>query len=363
MLASPTGCTIADAQWVASRIARPSGWRVVVRQRMHRAAPLARCLLACLCLLAPWAAPPAEAAPCVPEAQTLATAQIESALRAADAHGPGTVDARDRGFLWRIDRDGRSSWLYATVHVGRAGWLIPGPRVLKAIEASNTVALELDLQDADIRRRLAEGMRAKPGEKVPEALATRLRAQLAAQCLAPAAMAQLSPMVQLAAATSLAARADGLDPSYAIDGFLAALARVLGKPVVSLETPEAQLALLRGDPGTADERLERGLAEIEQGKVRPMLLRVAEIWDEGQADELVHYEAWCECADTDAERAELKRLLDDRNPQLADRIAALHAGGQRVFAAVGALHMFGAHALPKLLAERGFEVRRIKFER
>ena len=59
----------------------------------------------------------------------------------------------------------------------------------------------------------------------------------------------------------------------------------------------------------------------------------------------------------------MRRLNDDRNPALAQRIDALHGQGRRVFAAVGALHMTGAQALPRLMAERGYRVERIRFER
>ncbi len=58
-----------------------------------------------------------------------------------------------------------------------------------------------------------------------------------------------------------------------------------------------------------------------------MLLRIARVWEQGRDDELARYEQWCDCADTEADRAALKRLLDDRNPALADRIDALHAPG------------------------------------
>ena len=40
----------------------------------------------------------------------------------------------------------------------------------------------------------------------------------------------------------------------------------------------------------------------------------------------------------------------------ADKVKALHAAGQRVFVAVGALHMVGPQGLPALLAEAGFQV-------
>lgn len=383
----------------ASGASQPSRWRRGALAGLLCAPHLARGLLALAGLLVaatvqaqgPAQGPAQSPAHCPPDVQARAPARIEAALRAAvrsdatpddaapreaapgdagphamgqaDAGRSATVPGRapDRGFLWRVERDGHASYLYGTVHVARAAWLLPGPRVLAAFRASDTLALELDVLDADIQRRLAEGMRARPEEALPAALAVRLQAQITAQCLAPAPMARLSPIVQLAALTTLAARADGLDPAYAIDAFLAAFARVGGKPVVSLESPEAQLALLRGDPRTAEERLDKGLAGLERGAVRPMLLRTAQLWDAGRADELERFEDWCDCAGTEAERAELKRLLDDRNPQLAERIAALHAGGASVFAAVGALHLFGAHALPRLLAARGFELRRVEF--
>ena len=287
---------------------------------------------------------------CPPQAQLLSAAQV----------GAGTRDAIDRGFLWRIARDGRISYLYGTLHIARPQWMFPGPRTLRALTASDTLALELDVLDADIQRRLAIGMRADPAQALLEPLAERLRVQLEAACLSPEAMSALAPAVQLAALTTLAGRRDGLDPAYAIDLFLAGYGRAIGKTVLSLETPELQLALLKGEPQMAQESLARGLEQLERAQARPMLLRISDIWDQGRIDELMRYEQWCDCADTEADRAALKRLLDDRNLPLAERIEALHAAGKRVFAAVGALHMIGPTGLPALLAKRGFTVERIE---
>ena len=63
-----------------------------------------------------------------------------------------------------------------------------------------------------------------------------------------------------------------------------------------------------------------------------------------------------------AERASLERLIEPRNAPMAVRIDALHAGGQRLFVAVGIMHMVGDGALPRLLAERGFTVERVQFD-
>jgi uncharacterized protein YbaP (TraB family) len=50
------------------------------------------------------------------------------------------------------------------------------------------------------------------------------------------------------------------------------------------------------------------------------------------------------------------RLLDQRNILMAEKIDALHQGGKRVFVAVGAMHMAGRTALPKLLQDKGYRV-------
>ena len=55
----------------------------------------------------------------------------------------------------------------------------------------------------------------------------------------------------------------------------------------------------------------------------------------------------------------LKRLLDDRNPGLADSVDRLHAQGRPVLAAVGALHMPGPGGLVALLEKKGYAVRRV----
>ena len=161
-----------------------------------------------------------------------------------------------------------------------------------------------------------------------------------------------------------AGRRDGIDPTYAIDAALSVYAHAAGKQVVSLETPELQLAALQMEhPRETIDLVESGLTEIENGHTHLMLKRIARIWSESNYAELARYQQWCECLDTEAERKEMKRLLDKRNPAMAERIEALHGQGQRVFAAVGSLHMFGATGLPALMAQRGYRVERVDFSR
>lgn len=295
------------------------------------------------------------AASCPPTAQVPTQQQVQAGWR----------DARDHGFLWRVRRDGRDSFLFGTVHVGRAEWVYPGPGVMRALTASDTVALELDLIDPDIQRRLASNLAAPPASAarlaaLPAPLQQRLHRQFEVACLPAPAMAALTPEMQVITLATLVGRRDGLDPSYGIDLFLAAWAHAEKKTVVSLETPELQAGLLRSD--SMAERIkfvQSTLEQLESGSARPQLSRLTQAWAEGNLSELASYRDWCECLQTDADRTAMARLVDDRNPALADSITALHDAGKRVFAAVGSLHMTGPRGLPELLAQRGFSVERI----
>lgn len=310
---------------------------------------LAAAVLACSASMQARAQAPAT---CPPVATPFTQEESQAGLRTA----------RDRGFLWRITRDGRSSWLYGTVHAARRDWMFPGPKVTQALKASDTIALELDLQDPEIGRRLGEGLAAQRSAPLPEPLRQRLARLADAECIPAQMLAPLSPEMQIATLSVMVARRDGIDPSYGIDVVLGGFGRGAGKTVVSLETPEQQLGVLQmQSPQETLAFVESGLQDLESGRARPLVLRLTKVWAEADLDELARYASWCDCLNTESDRAQQARLLDERNPPLADAVAALHATGKNVFAAVGSLHMIGPLGLPALLAQRGFSVERVRF--
>lgn len=305
-----------------------------------------------------WSAAPATAKPavaCPPVAQMPSAEQLQAAQQTA----------RDRGFLWRIERDGRRSYLYGTMHLGKLDWAIPGPQLRGALNSVDTLALELDLTDPALLQQLAASLAGKPDAvMLPAALQQRLARQTAAACLPPAALDSQHPVMRAITLAVLAARWEGLDPSYAQELVLGGFARAAKLSVVSLESVDEQMAaLIPAEPAKALLMIGQTLDQLEAGTTRRATARLAKAWAEARLDDLAQYEDWCECVASDDDRNFLKRLNDDRNPALARRIDAVHASGKRVFAAVGALHMTGAMALPKLLAERGFKVERIEFAR
>lgn len=268
---------------------------------------------------------------------------------------------RDRGLLWRITRDGRSSWLYGTLHVGKPAWRRLGPQLAAALRAADVLALEIDPSDPELLQALHE---LQPPALLPPELQQRLDQAYGRACLSPESMATLHPLLQATTLTVLEARWMGLDPAYAMEQLLAAQVRASGRRVVSLETVAQQkAALVPADPAEALSALEHSLAQLEDRSARRVLERMAAAWERGDLAALEDYESWCECVATEDDRAFMRKLNDERNGPLADGIEAQHRLGRRVFAAVGALHMTGPQSLPLLMAQRGFRVERVAFRR
>jgi len=317
--------------------------------------------VACLCLLvargAASATPGQEPAGCPPPPPAALTAQqIQE----------GLAQAQDRGFLWRLTKDGHRSYLYGTIHMARREWAFPGPKTLEALREIDTVALEVDPLDPKVRQALTPGAGRSPATttEISDALQERIERRIAFECVSPETLAKLPPELKVMALTLLAGRRDGLELGYAIDAVLAAFARAAHKTVVSLETTEVQLAARRAmSDGAKAASLEKTLDELESGRVAAVLNRLAEMWAASDFAALKQYEQRLNESDSETERALAKQVIDNRNLGLATRIDALHDSGSKVFAAVGFMHMIGPASLPGLLAARGYQVEAISFRR
>jgi uncharacterized protein YbaP (TraB family) len=307
---------------------------------------LRRLVAGLTCVLLAAASAAAAAPACPPPPQPPTPEQLQAARQT------------DRGLLWHLQRDGRSLWLYGTVHLGRPEWMQHGPRVAAAFAASEVLALEIDPTDPAVQGALQQPDAAAP--PLPPALLARLGAQVAAACLPAGALEGMAPAMQAVVLSVLQGRWLGLDPAFAQEVALAQAARRDGRRIVALETVALQQqVLVPADAAAAQAQVEQALQQLESGSGRSTIARMAQAWERSDLAALEDHASWCDCVRNDAERAAMQALNDARNPALADGIEALHRAGKPVFAAVGALHMTGPAALPRLLAARGFTVRQV----
>lgn len=271
---------------------------------------------------------------------------------------PAQQQAADRGFLWRVSRGGRDSFLYGTMHAGRADWLALGPRTEASLARTGALALEVNVMDPAVQTALRDATQGPP-RRLPAELMQSLRDAWSAECLPADALLAGPTEFHVAQLAMAQAQRQGLFPLYGAESALLLRSLRTERPVIGLETVQTQLAtLLARSDDEAEAMVRDALADWRDPRSPQMLERLTRAWVRGDLKDLEAYADWCDCLNTPSERAAFARLVDGRNPGMADAIERLHAGVS-VFAAVGALHLIGPQGLPALLQARGFNVTRL----
>lgn len=256
--------------------------------------------------------------------------------------------ARNAGFLWRVEKDGRTSWLYGTMHLNHVDFAKPGPQIMAAMRSSDVLAVEInpyELQNAS-------GTGHGPEFGLSAHQLDRLGKAYGKDCLVFDA-ASIAPAFATAPLLLTQARRQVLFAGYSPDVRLAQIAQRTGKPIVQLETVVQQMsALAPKSQAEFDIRFEDALNDVESGKLQTDLLKLSTAWQQNAWPTILQIER-----EMTAKHPDLSvRLLDERNVVMVQKIDALHQDGKKVFVAVGALHMAGKSDLPKLMQDKGYEV-------
>lgn len=266
--------------------------------------------------------------------------------------------AQDKGLLWRLEKDGRTSWLLGTVHVNKPAEVMLGPRVTQTMRESDVLAVELDVLNTATVAQLMDRVKS---DMPPLPPATRLAVQnvLAEGCHPAAGNPESIGKTLLMPALALShLRSHGLYAEYGVDVFMLGMAQGMKKPVHSLETPDVQakvMTLMQEGPSYEAKVMET-ITAISSGKTGKLVVRMHDTWLKGDLDGLQNYAQWCDCMTTEEDQGFMHALNDVRNPGLAQGIAQLHDKGQSVFAAIGMLHLTGPKAVQTLLTQAGFQV-------
>jgi uncharacterized protein len=272
-----------------------------------------------------------------------------------------TQAAKDRGFLWRIEKGGHSSYLYGTAHTLKKQWAYPGPKTLRAIEESESVALEHLIPNSDPRNQPIQPQPVSYSRVLPAALLQRIDRLAADNCLSIEQLRPMPPEGRVHALVKGSEKKVGLHPEYGFEEGLVGHAKKNKKPLESLEDLRSAQSAHRPEQTREDflEAFESEVADLENPAVIQARLKLAEAWANRDEATIASFRSWCQCMRNARQIDFYKRLLDDRNLVMAAGLDKIHTRGTRVFAGAGALHMFGPNAMPKLMAQRGYRVERV----
>lgn len=263
----------------------------------------------------------------------------------------------NHGLLWEISMPGQQpSWLFGTIHSEDPEVLdLPSP-VSQAFDVSNSVALEI-LMDADAMKYSSTAMLLLDGRTLADIIGTPLYTKVAAVIAARGIPERvLNRMKPWAAAVTLSMPA--LETGEVLDRVLYQNAVKQGKTVYGLETMQEQLDLFDSMPG-ADQvlLLTEAVENIEVvDAMQTELLAAYKQRDLGRLLEI--YEASMQTGDQRLAHDFQRRLVDDRNQHMAERMQPYLQQG-KAFVAVGALHLPGKTGLLERLQQQGYTVRRV----
>jgi uncharacterized protein YbaP (TraB family) len=273
--------------------------------------------------------------------------------------------AAHRGTLYRVRHNGNTSYLFGTIHVGKAAFYPLGSEVMQAFSTASTLALELDLQDAVAIRAGVQkygfyGADDALNKHLPPATQARLEQMLKREKLPADSIRQVKPWLVADALMVEELSRYGYDRNQGIEEFLLTTAQQQKKKVIGLETADFQFSLFNR---LSDEEqvkfLDEAMDDISNGKMRTETDELADAWYRADAKalaRLAHDEL-----DEKSVSAEFTRhvLLDMRNPGMADKIEDLLKQDKVTFVGVGLLHLVGEKSVPELLRQRGYAVERI----
>lgn len=268
-------------------------------------------------------------------------------------------------FLWRYRRGPTELYLAGSIHVLKPS-LYPLPRQLDtAFDRADHLVLEVNMADIDPaelqRRTLSYALLAPPQTLrtvIPPDLYARLGEHLADYGSGPEMLDAAKPAMVMNQVVILRLLALGYLPDSGLESHF--LARRTHQDVLELESLDAQLDLLFNQPLDTQVVLLRETLDME-AQIEPLLSGMLVAWLSGDDAGFLE-EFTAQSGDSPEAQAFSRKLLDERNAVMADRIEGLldAAPGGHYFVLVGAAHLVGDDGIVNLLARRGTMGRRIQ---
>lgn len=295
-----------------------------------------------------------DASPRSQPAPTAGSATAAGAGTGDDPWAPKIVAAPaiERPMLWAATKDGTTTYLFGTIHVGfNADTQLPA--WLKAkLDGARAFAMEANLAEPGLIGMMARtdggSLRLDLG---PEAWA-KLEAVIGAD------MARgVDKMKPIAAMTML--EASFLPKTTGMDTALEARAAAAKKPIIYFESAKRQLEIVDAFIGARD--VKAFLDQLDYAKAKIGELRDAYQAGDGEVlgKQFGDDTLWKAAGRDPAQfPAFVKALLEDRNATWIPQIEKLHAEGG-AFVAVGAGHLVGPGNVLDMLAARGFTISRV----
>lgn len=264
--------------------------------------------------------------------------------------------------LWEVRSGNNTVYLFGTIHVGKADFYPLPAAVESAYRESSVLALEVDpANEQEAVNAVMSAMYAPP-DSIENHLAPALLSSVvelsAGYGVRFQQIRQMKPYLLMFTLTTLEYARLGYSATQGLESHFSQRARAQGKRVVSLESMSQQMQMLDNlSPQLQAAMLQITVEEITNGEVAKLVAEMIAAWRTGDTRALDTVLSVEERRLPDELAREFhERFLTERNISMARQVERMLHSGERVFVAVGALHMVGEDGIPALLSELGYKV-------
>ncbi len=279
------------------------------------------------------------------------------AVKVAEPVGSRAVEVARRiaadPLLWRIDGEGKPTYLFGTLHLTERGELEDlAPQVQEAFRSSEVFVMETDLEKFRKSFDNPSVVVYPPGQTLKAKLTSDQWETLVGRVgeeVPPRALRQFRPWVATMRLSKLSSRRS----KEVMDVQLRDWAKTLDKEVDFLETPSRQIDALRR--GFDLEVLRKILDAPEDQMVGyEQMLEAYESGDLERIEQVMLHES----RTFDPKVGGYREVLVERNRDWVPKIEGfIEQGG--VFVAAGSGHFVGPDSVIDMLRDKGYEVRRV----
>lgn len=264
--------------------------------------------------------------------------------------------------LFKVEKNGTSSYLFGTVHVGDASMKGLPEKVTQAIDQSEQVIVEVDiskLTPLQMQQRSMPFMLLKGGKTLQTELSkqnyNKLKDYFAKKSIDIAMFNGLKPWAVMVTMMQIEYQNAGFSDQTGIDKQVLAYAKKQNITIGELETLEQQLQMFDGMALLSNEMIEETFEQLAD--ISTYFIKLVNAWKNGDMDTLTQYYNMSFDDSNYGEISEQVMLVNRNNKwveQLVPRLA-----NEKLFIAVGALHLPEQHGLIKQLTDAGFTITRL----
>lgn len=266
----------------------------------------------------------------------------------------------EKSFLWKVESDKGTGYLLGSIHLLKKDHYPLKQVIEDSFAESDTLVVEANLSDPEVTKLfmplLQKGMY-QGGETLKDNISEKTyqltRDKLKEMGLDIEQYIKFKPWMAAMTILNIQLMKMGFDPNYGIDMYF--MKKAAGKKeILELEGIEFQLKLFESFSKEESEKffLSSILEADQLGKGMDQMVNA---WIKGEVETMQRL--MTENIDKYPELKDFyKKIADDRNVGMADKIIKYLEQGKKCFVVVGAAHMVGKKGIVQLLKDKGYTV-------